>query len=247
MLLVGTREFAQSARKQGQLFNGTQYWRNDFFRSSDDEVCTPQCYLVEQFPDTVNPTHFHVQNQFQLFTRGAGTIGRNPKALGAYTVHYAGAYTGYGPIVAGPEGVDYITMRAFRDPGAKFVPQQRAALRPGPKRHWASEALQPWSLEALAALEAPVHHAVHGPDADGLAVDQIRLPAHAVTDIPIAPAAVAMFVIVIQGNVDRDGRRLGHLENLFVSAHHAPCRISTSDSPAEVLVLHMPAHDPAYA
>ena len=51
MLLVGTREFAQSVRKRGQLFNGAQYWRNDFFQSSDDDVCAPQCYLVEQFPD----------------------------------------------------------------------------------------------------------------------------------------------------------------------------------------------------
>ena len=76
MLLVGTREFAQSVRKRRQLFNGAQYWRNDFFQSSDDDVCAPQCYLVEQFPDSVNPTHFHVQNQFQLFTRGQGTIGR---------------------------------------------------------------------------------------------------------------------------------------------------------------------------
>ena len=155
MLLLGTREFAQSVRKQGQLHNGMQYWRNDFFKSSDDDVCTPQCYLVEQFPDSVNPTHFHVQNQFQLFTRGEGTIGRSPKPLRAFTVHYAGAYTGYGPIVAGPEGVDYITMRAFRDPGAKFVPQQRELMRVGPKRHWASEALMPMDAGELAALQAP--------------------------------------------------------------------------------------------
>jgi len=86
MLLLGTREFAQSARKKGQLHNGMQYWRNDFFKSSDDDVCTPQCYLVEQFPGAVNPTHFHVQNQFQLFTRGEGTIGRSPKPLRAFTV-----------------------------------------------------------------------------------------------------------------------------------------------------------------
>lgn len=247
MLLVGTREFAQSVRKLGQLHNGMQYWRNDFFKSSDEDVCTPQCYLVEQFPGGVNPTHFHVQNQFQLFTRGEGTIGRSPKPLQAFTVHYAGAYTGYGPIVAGPEGVDYITMRAFRDPGAKFVPQQRELLRAGPKRHWASDALTPMEVGALEALASPVIEVVHAPDADGLAVEQIRLPAHASVDVQIAPAAVAMFLVVIQGAIERDGRRLANLENLFVSAHDAPCRISTGDSPAEVLALHMPAHDPAYA
>lgn len=247
MLLVGTREHAESARKLGQLYNGMQYWRNDFFKSSEEDVCTPQCYLIEQFPGGVNPTHFHVQNQFQLFTRGEGTIGRSPKPLRAFTVHYAGAYTGYGPIVAGPEGVDYITMRAFRDPGAKFVPQQRELLRAGPKRHWASDPLAPMASDALAALQAPALEVVHAPDAEGLAVDQVRLPANSATDVRIAPAAVAMFIVVIQGAIERDGRQLANLENLFVSAHDAPCRITTGNVPAEVLVLHMPAHDPAYA
>ena len=247
MLLLGTREFAQSARKKRQLHNGMQYWRNDFFKSSDDDVCTPQCYLVEQFPGAVNPTHFHVQNQFQLFTRGEGTIGRSPKPLRAFTVHYAGAYTGYGPIVAGPEGVDYITMRAFRDPGAKFVPQSRELMRAGPKRHWASEALLPTEAGELKALKSPRVEVVHAPDPDGLAVDQIQIPGGAATEIRIAPAAVAMFIVVIQGVVERDGQRLGHLENLFVSANDAPCRIAATEVPAEVLVLHMPAPDPAYA
>ncbi len=247
MLLVGTREFAQAKRKHGQLHNGMQYWRNDFFLSSDEESCTPQCYLVEQFPGTLNPTHFHVQNQFQLFTRGSGTIGRSPKPLRAYTIHYAGAYTGYGPIIAGPDGVDYITMRAFRDPGAKFVPQQRELLRAGPKRHWASEALEPADPAVLASLKAAECHVVHGPDADGLAVQQIRLPARSAITVELAPAAVAMFIVVIQGAIEREGRALGHLENLFVSAEDAPCRIESGDAPAEALVLHMPAHDPAYA
>jgi hypothetical protein len=247
MLLVGTREFARAKRKPGQLHNGMQYWRNDFFATPDAGECTPQCYLIEQFPGALNPTHFHVTNQFQLFTRGQGTIGRSPKPLQAYTVHYAGAYTGYGPIVAGPDGVDYITMRAFRDPGAKFVPQQRELLRAGPKRHWASEALQPADPAALAALGAAECVTVHGPDADGLAVQQIRIPARSAATVSLAPAAVAMFIIVIQGKVEREGRTLGHLENLFVSASHAPCRIESGDAPAEVLALHMPAHDPAYA
>lgn len=247
MLLVGTREFAQSVRKRGQLFNGAQYWRNDFFQSSDDDVCAPQCYLVEQFPDSVNPTHFHVQNQFQLFTRGQGTIGRSPKPLGAYVIHYAGAYTGYGPIVAGPDGVDYITMRAFRDPGAKFVPQQRELLRPGPKRHWASEVLEPMDPQALAALTEVSRISVHAPDPDGLAVEQIRLPAGARAQVATAPGAVAMFIVVIQGSVVHGGRTLANLENVFVSAGDAPYALQTGDQPGEVLVLNMPAHDPAYA
>ncbi len=247
MKLIGTRESASKHRKAGQLFNGTKYFRNDFFVSSDGDVCSPQCYLVEQSAGSVNPTHFHVQNQFQLFTRGAGTIGRSPKTLTPYVIHYAGAFTGYGPIVAGEDGVDYITMRAFRDPGAKFVPQQREALKPGPKRHWASEPLQVLGADDLARLSMPQEVCVHGPDPDGLAATQVRLPAGAWFDIELAAGAVGMFVIVLQGKMIEQGRTLAHLENVFVSREAAPFRIQAGDEASEILVLSMPAHDPAYA
>lgn len=247
MLMLGTRESAQRHRKAGQLFNGMQYFRNDFFVSPDGDVCSPQCYLVEQAADSVNPTHFHIQNQFQLFTRGSGTIGRSPKPLGPFVIHYAGAYTGYGPIVAGPEGVDYITMRAFRDPGAKFVPQQREALKIGPKRHWASNPLELLDSGALAKLSVVETLSVHGPDPDGLAVTQLRIPPRSHAEVEIAPAAAGMFIIVLQGAIVEEGNELARLENLFISRHSAPHPVSTGEAPAEILVLHMPAQDPAYA
>lgn len=247
MLMLGTRESAQRHRKAGQLFNGTRYFRNDFFVSPEGVDCSPQCYLVEQSADSVNPTHFHIQNQFQLFTRGSGTIGRNPKPLGPFVVHYAGAYTGYGPIVAGPDGVDYITMRAFRDPGAKFVPQQRDVLKPGPKRHWASAPLELLPVEALAALQTPDLLTVHGPDGDGLCVQQLRLPAEALASVELAPAATGMFMIVLEGELVEQDRKLARLENIFMSRASAPHPVRAGPSPAEVLLLHMPAQDPVYA
>ncbi|MFM8546076.1 MAG: hypothetical protein ACKODB_00385 [Betaproteobacteria bacterium] len=247
MLMIGTRENAQQHRKAGQLFNGTRYFRNDFFVSPEGDVCSPQCYLVEQSADSINPTHFHIQNQFQLFTRGAGTIGRSPKDLGPFIVHYAGAYTGYGPIVAGSDGVDYITMRAFRDPGAKFVPQQRAVLKPGPKRHWASPPLSALDETVLSQLKEPALVAVHGPDSDGLAIEQLRIPARSSVAVRLAPSAAGMFIIVLGGAIEEQGHRLQYLENLFVSHRSAPHSLCTGDSPAEVLILHMPAQDPAYA
>jgi hypothetical protein len=246
MLMLGTLEAAQRHRKAGQLFNGTHYFRNDFFVSPDSQECSPQCYLVEQSAGSVNPTHFHIQNQFQLFTRGSGTIGRNPKPLGPYVVHYAGAYTGYGPIVAGPDGVDYITMRAFRDPGAKFVPQQREALKLGPKRHWASAPVAPADTDALARLGAPEFIDICAPEPDGLAVVQLRMPAGSQTSVELAPSAAAMFIVVLQGQIVENGQPLGHLENLFVSRESAPYRLTAGEAPAEVLVLHMPEQDQAY-
>ena len=55
------------------------------------------------------------QNQFQLFVDGQGTIG--PEQIRPITVHYAGAYTGYGPIMSGPQGLKYFTIRSAFESG----------------------------------------------------------------------------------------------------------------------------------
>ena len=245
MLLVGTKEAAQDNRKQGMLFNGTRYWRNDYFTTPSDEAYSPQAYLVEQFPGSVNPTHFHVQNQFQVFTRGSGTIGRH--AIEPCSVHYAGSYTGYGPITAGDEGIDYITLRSFKDPGAKFVPQQRDELRMGPKRHYSSPKLDLLAESDLQALTDVQVHTVHPADPDGLSVFQMRLPASSSAEVSLAAGAVSMYLGVLQGAITHESRTLGRLENLFVSRDAAPYTLTTGSQSAEVLVLQFPAQDPAYA
>ena len=44
--------------------------------SGDDPELSPTVYLVEQGPNISLRTHFHRNNQFQLFVRGEGSIGK---------------------------------------------------------------------------------------------------------------------------------------------------------------------------
>jgi hypothetical protein len=39
-------------------------------------------------------------------------------------VHYAGAFTGYGPLIAGPQGITYFTLRPVCESG--FIPLAQA-------------------------------------------------------------------------------------------------------------------------
>ncbi|RZL93722.1 MAG: hypothetical protein EOP82_06700 [Variovorax sp.] len=64
--------------------------------------------LIEQAPDSTLCTHFRRRNRFQPFVRGSGIFGGDP--LQPAAVHHA-AYTGYGPLVSGPEVLDHFTIR----------------------------------------------------------------------------------------------------------------------------------------
>jgi hypothetical protein len=70
--------------------------------------------------------HFHGVNQFQVFVRGSGSVGRHHVAEG--TAHYADRYMVYGPLRPGPGGMAYLTLRPAHDTGASFMPGAREKL-----------------------------------------------------------------------------------------------------------------------
>ena len=87
----------------------------------------PNAYLVCQEPGAVLHPHFHQADQFQVFVAGTGRIGTHEVA--AITVHFAAAHSPYGPVVAGPEGLQYLTLRRQFDPGAQWMPDEAERLR----------------------------------------------------------------------------------------------------------------------
>ena len=92
-----------------------------------DSCYTPQAFLVHQQPGWVLRTHYHQQEQFQVVVRGGGSLGRH--RLKALSVHYASRESGYGPLIAGPDGLDYLTLRSCADPGAQYLPESRQNMR----------------------------------------------------------------------------------------------------------------------
>src|SRR3546814_2657233 len=50
------------------------------------------------------------------------------------TIHYAGAFTGYGPLIAGPEGLSYFTIRSIHEEGANILPHAASQMLKGPRR-----------------------------------------------------------------------------------------------------------------
>ena len=245
MIVLGKREKEINTRVYWELPNGLHYWRGEYIETPKDPDCAPQVFLVQQLPNRTNPLHFHTQNQFQLFTDGSGSIGRH--AIKPIVVHYAGAYTGYGPIKSGPEGIHYITLRALWDQGAQWLPERMAHFVRGPKLHYSSDSLELLDPAGLQALAAPTMHWVHRNDEHGLGVSQYRLPAHSTIRVALLERSMGMCLVVLAGAVKHEGATLERLENMFVSKAENAYALTTGAQAAEVLALEFPHTDPVYA
>jgi hypothetical protein len=241
MIKIANQEEALSYHEQP---NGLKYYRQDYFEKEIDDSRSPQSYLIKQLPNITNPLHFHVQNQFQVFIEGSGYIGRH--TIGPYIVHYAGAYTGYGPIVAGPLGLDYLTLRSMHDPGAKFLPEKKSQFIQGPKHHFTSRQFLPSTPQSIKGLKSPEFSWDHFEADVGLGIGLLRMPSFTSYLIRPADNVDGIFLVVIGGAVDIDGVVIGAKQNIFASAKEKPFEIKVLDGYAELLVLQMPLKEKTY-
>ena len=171
----------------------------------------PQIFLVD-YPGeagvAVRP-HFHSVDQFQVFLRG-DRVGKHK--VRPRTVHYADAYTSYGPIVDAGDGVIYLTVRARPDSGPKYMPESRS------QRPTGAGGRQLTALGDLQTLEvAPDGTAwLLGPFSDGLAVRLARLGAG--QRLPAAqPAGDGTVYLLLEGALDGPGQRVTHRATTVVT------------------------------
>jgi hypothetical protein len=186
--------------------------------------------------------HFHTQNQFQVFIEGSGSFGRHQ--ISPYIVHYAGAFTGYGPIVAGSEGLEYLTLRAVRDLGAQFLPDKMPSLKKGPKHHYTSPSIVTKDLGELGSLAQAHLHWLHQENTLGIGV--LEMPADVSYTVSIPQDIAGAFLIVMQGSMHVENTKLLKNENCFAYPHQHHVEITTQGLPAQALLLHMPRKDAAY-
>jgi len=123
---------ATQRRKSGNGWHTTFIGENRRTRDPgapepDDATLYPMAFLVEKDPGAVVHPHFHRADQYQVVVAGGGRLGRH--ALAGVEVHYTDAYSAYGPIVAGEDGIAWFTLRNAWDPGARYMRDARAELR----------------------------------------------------------------------------------------------------------------------
>ena len=158
----------------------------------------PNCKLVEQPPGFALQAQFHRVDQFQIVLGGSGWIGRNP--VSPVMVHYASAYTGYGPVTAGDQGLSYLVFRLGVDPGAAWLPEERASMKSLPRFH----ALSP-VIENEPTPESGTTHRIEGyavaPQPNGLFAQIVCLPPNCGMDAD-AGAHRGRFIYVVSGAIE---------------------------------------------
>jgi hypothetical protein len=247
MIVTASNEQARANHEAYTLPNGTEVKLDTYIgtnlivrsRSADAArepepaigSAYPMAYLVSQGADTQIAPHFHQNDQFQVFLSGNGRMGN--VALRAVTVHFAGAFTPYGPIVAEGAPIEYITLRNGYDPGAQWMPGAKAKLKAAVARthREATSAPVDAAADSSVLIEA---------QADGLGAWRHRIaPGASLTGVDPAGGA-GQFWFSLSGAFSRGGEVHGPRSCLFVSDDERPLTITAGDDGLEVVIVQFP-------
>lgn len=245
MIAIGSRSHAERTRRDRVYRDGSIWKKSEWMLGDRDQALSPTVFLIEQPADRTLPAHFHHNNQFQIFVGGAGKIGARPTE--PVTVHYAGAYTAYGPISAGEQGVQYFTLRSRFEEGGVYVSDAKGKWPDGPRRHATSKPVPLRSADALRDLGAIETSVVIPRADDGLAVDCHMLPPEAGVPAMLPDVAAGIFLFVLQGELCIGDVTLAEHESMFVSADEAMPSGVAGPQGVQFLALAIPQRDPAYA
>ncbi|MBV8612610.1 MAG: hypothetical protein JOY66_02410 [Acetobacteraceae bacterium] len=238
MPVTAAAEAALATRRRGES-NGATFWHTTFVGANRyrpgaapppaPDAIYPMAFLVEQDADATVGAHFHQADQFQVVVGGSGQVGTH--AVRPVAVHFSGAFTAYGPIRAGADGLHYFTLRNGWDPGARYMPGARAEL-PRPRRH----------REAVAGPLADGNgfETVLGPEPDGLTAWRWRLSADARLAGPDPAAGRGQFWLVLGGTLAREGESLGRHSCVFVGPDEPRLVASPGAGGLDVLALQFP-------
>jgi hypothetical protein len=234
MILISTAQQAAQAgrRRRFDPADGPFDGYTDFLFESGPEQCPgPQAFLVHQAAGCVLPTHFHLQHQIQVVVGGSGMLGRHDVHPGS--VHYASPQSAYGPLAAGPDGLEYFTLRARTDKGAWYLPESRPAMQVGLRKEQIT-AEPAWSDPAADACTLiPLRE-------DRLGAWCFRKNAGEVVVCDAAASASGRFHVVLRGAFECQGQRLPRHACVYWTAPDAAPRFQATEQDSVLIVVQFP-------
>jgi hypothetical protein len=154
-------------------------------------------------------------DQFQVFPGGNGRLGAHE--VTPVLVHYADAYMTYGPIVAGSQGVQYLTVRITGDPGPQYMPESRLTRKRVNGRYIVRTIA---ADDRMPLLEVEAQH-------------------------PDARIAGGLHIFVLDGSLQRAGQVLPRLSNVFIEADEGVSLGQAGPEGLRLLLLYFPDQRPA--
>ena len=173
-----------------------------FFMASKERPDAPSAFLAHYPPDEHSTAHYHAVDQFQILVRGKGELGRH--AVAPYYVHFARAYTPYGPLHADAEtGWTFMTLRSRWDAGAQRLPDKLETLKQIPDR-------KPWQVTTQAtfppvAAGCRVSGTQEISDERGLFVHAFTLAPGVRAAAPAPSRGDGQYVVALNGSLLHEG------------------------------------------
>ena len=234
------------AEKEANRFKRGQGWKvNLFGQNSDVPTGDLQAYRIDMDAGMVLDTHLHIVDQFQLFFAGSGKMG--PRNIEMITAHYADHHTAYGPLVAGPQGMSYLTLRPKTDAGLIKIsrPDIRDLLQPTKRRHRTST---PIILSISPVLRHRKEVAIETvmeakPDDSGMTCIVYRMGPGALADAPHPGLGGGYYIVVMNGSLQTDAGLLGPWSLVFVAPGDQAPPMRAGEEGLEALIAVFPAHD----
>lgn len=234
------------AEKETTRFKRGKGWKvNLFGQNSDVPAKDLQAFRIDMSANMQLDSHFHIVDQFQIFMAGSGTIGRDNAAM--ITAHYADHHTGYGPLIAGSQGMSYLTLRSKTDAGLVKLstPNVRDLLKPTKRRHRVSSPVVLSIPPVLAHLEEPVTETVmeEKEGDDGMTVKVIRLGAGMETPAPATRGTGGYYIIVMNGALVHQGENYEPWSLIWVSHTDPAPVLKAGDAGVEIMISVFPVWD----
>jgi hypothetical protein len=207
----------------------------NFFGRQSVAAQGPQGFLVEIPPDYHAEPHFHGVNQFQLFVSGSGLLGRRPVGPGDY--HYADAWTTYGPIISGPMGLVWFTLRQTGYVGRHYMPGSQALLdhyKPSRRRGRGRRLGRSASASEMGSSEL-----LHDPD--GLAVYRLTvIPGQEVPGPSLGGNHGGAYIVVLDGAVLIGATRFDRRSCLYLDPGQALAQLYGGNLGADLMFMSFP-------
>ena len=238
MIFANSFHEVTPGRFVGKLFNGHTYARTNYLGTDTSHRDTPQALLVEQSANSVIPPHFHGIDQFQVIVRGSGMLGKH--AVKPVCVHYANAYTGYGPLNAEDEGIFYFTLRAQSEPGAFFFPEGRKFQKPNARRNLTADVDVLPDAGALAEMDGIEQEVILPAEDEGLAAWNLRMAPNLEFTGPDPSLGGGQYYIVMNGTLIHDGADYEKWSCVFVEPPENGLALRSGPEGLEVLILQYP-------
>ena len=240
-------QIASYIDKEANRFLRGRGWKiNLLGQNSDVPTEDLQAFRIDMSADMVLESHFHIVDQFQIFMAGSGTIGRDSANM--ITAHYADHHTGYGPLVAGRQGMSYLTLRSKTDAGLVKLstPNVREQLRPTKRRHRVSTPITLSIDPVLRHLAEPSIETVmeEKPGDDGMTVKIFRLGSGMAAPAPDTAGTGGYYIVVMNGGLEINGETLRPWSLLFVTMDDDPPMLTAGVEGVEVLIAVFPVQDP---